>query len=318
MEPEEPQKSRSAIPLIILAGGDRTPVRLPEEGAGKHPLAGLKGFDIRLGNRPIVDLLLDRLRAAEAFDPIYLAGPTSVYGESHQGARVIDTDGTLGENISVSIEEATKVHPSGPLAFITCDVLPDLEDLRRLLGDYEEHSPLTFWFALILAPADPEQLGASSWKPQYRIRQEGSETASRILPGHLVIIEPSRARLDVASRAFELSYESRNRPIAYKLFYIVGNIILFLLSLDLKRLLRFRPPTLTISLITNGIRLAWKLRKGTITNTELAERLRRIFVKRNRRQPDRCRIALMDAMTLARDIDTVEEAAEKARELGIE
>ena len=33
---------------------------------------------------------------------------------------------------------------------------------------------------------------------------------------------------------------------------------------------------------------------------------------------DRRRIALLDAMTLARDIDTVEEAAAKARELGIE
>jgi hypothetical protein len=291
---------------------------LPEEGAGKHPLAGLKGFDIRLGDRPIIDLLLDRLRAAEAFDPIYLAGPTSVYGESHQGARVIDTDGTFGENITASIKEVTKEHPSGSLAFITCDVLPDLEELRRLLGDYQEHSPLTFWFALILAPADPERLGASSWKPQYRIRQEGSQQASRILPGHLVIMEPSRFRLDVATRAVELSYESRNRPIAYRLFYIASRIILFLLSLDLKRLFRLRPPTLTVSLLSNAVLLAWKLRQGTITNTELAERLRRIFVKRNRKRPDRCRVALMDAMTLARDIDTEEEAAEKARELGIE
>ncbi len=306
------------LPLIILAGGDRTPTRLPEEGAGKHPLAGLKGFDIRLGDRPIVDLLLDRLRAAEAFDPIYIAGPACVFGRTHQGAPVIDTDGTFGENISVSIAQATVEHPSGPLAFISCDVLPDLEELRRLLEDYQQHIPLTFWFALILAPAEREQLGASSWKPQYRVRQEGSGEASRILPGHLAIIEPSRFRLGVTSRAFELSYESRNRPIVYRLFYIVGHILLFLLSLDLKRLLRLKPPTLTVSLVVNGILLAWRLRRGTITNTELADRLRRIFIKTSRKQSDRCRVALMDAMTLARDIDTVEEAAERARELGIE
>ena len=71
-------------------------------------------------------------------------------------------------------------------------------------------------------------------------------------------------------------------------------------------------------MILNAILLAGRLQRGTITNTELAERLRRILVKQSRDRPDRGRIALLDAMTLARDIDTVEEAAEKARELGIE
>ncbi len=306
------------IPLIILAGGDRTPARLPEKGAGKHPLSGLKGFDIRLGDRPIIDLLLERLRAAEAFDPIFIAGPAAVYGSARQGARVIDTDGSFGENIESSLEQVMKEHPSGPLALITCDVLPDLEELRRLLEDYEQHSPLIFWYPLILAPGDAE-LGASAWKPQYRIRKkENSAQTSGILPGHLAIVEPCCFRLELATRAFELSFASRNRPIAYRLFYIVSHMFFFLLGQDLKRLRALRPPTLTVTLLANAILLAWKLRQGTITTTEMAGRLRRILVKENRQRPERDRIVAIDALTLAKDIDTVEEAAEKARELGLE
>lgn len=304
------------IPLIILAGGDRTPSRLPEKGADKHPLSGLKGFEIQLGGRPMIDLLLERLRAVEAFNPIFIAGPAAVFGEARQGARVIDTDGTFGENITTSLGKVMAEHP-GHVALITCDVLPDVEEMRLLLGDYRSHLPLTFWFSLILAP-DEEALGASAWKPQYRVRKDGSHEASRILPGHLVIVEPSRFRLDLGARAFELSFQSRNRPIGYRLFYIVSRVLAFLLSQDLKRLLRLRPPTLTVSVIFNAILLAGRLQRGTITNTELAMRLRRILVKESRDRPDRGRIALLDAMTLARDIDTVEEAVEKARELGIE
>ncbi len=305
------------IPLIILAGGDRTPTRLPEKGAGKHPISGLKGFDIRIGDQSMVDLLLERLRPAEAFDPIFLAGPVAVYGETRQGARVIDTDGSFGENIDTSVRQVMAEHP-GPLAFITCDVLPDLDQLRLLLEDYRRHSPLTFWYPLILAPETPEQLGASSWKPQYRIRKDRSSPALGVLPGHLVFVEPSHFRLDLVERVLELSYASRNRPIAYRFFYIVSRILSFLLGQDLKRLLRLRPPTFTVTLIVNGILLAWRLRQETITADELAKRLRRILVKGSQDRADRGRVALLDAMTLAKDIDTMEEAAEKARELGIE
>ncbi len=305
------------IPLIILAGGDKTPTRLPEEGAGKHPLCGLKGIDIRLGDRPMVDLLLDSLRAAEAFEPIFIAGPASVYGESRRGARVIDTDGSFGENLRTSIEKVMEQHPSGPLAFITCDVLPDGEELRRLLEDYERHRPLVFWFSLILAPADPELLGASAWKPQYRITMAGAEEASKVLPGHLIIVEPSRFRRDLVFRAFELAFSSRNRSIGYRLFYIVGHVIFFLLGLDLKRALRLRPPKLTVTTVYNAILLGSKLRQGTITTTELEKRFRLIFVEEDQRPVDRGRIVFSDALTMAKDIDTVEEAEEKARELGI-
>ena len=50
------------FPLIILAGSDPEPAALPEAGANLHPLKGAKGMDLRIGGRPIIDLLLDFFR----------------------------------------------------------------------------------------------------------------------------------------------------------------------------------------------------------------------------------------------------------------
>ncbi|MGB5295223.1 MAG: hypothetical protein WBP34_09760, partial [Thermoanaerobaculia bacterium] len=58
------------IPLIILAGSDPEPVALPEAGADLHPLKGAKGMDLRIGGRPIIDLLLERVKESGCFDPV--------------------------------------------------------------------------------------------------------------------------------------------------------------------------------------------------------------------------------------------------------
>jgi len=309
------------LPLIILAGGDRQPTRLPEGGADKRPLSGLKGVDIRLGDRSIVDLLLERLHAAEAFGPIYLAGPSSVFGEERQGVQVVDTDGTFGENIETSISHVMAEQPDTPLALITVDVLPDVEELKRQLDDFDRHRPLAFWFALVRSPEDPEQLGNSSWKPKYRIASEdgvASEdgAATTVLPGHLIIIEPSCWRLDIAFKTFALAFKTRNRAIGFRLFFIIRHIVLFLLAKDLGRILHFRLPTLSAIVLTHALVIGTKLKRGALTASEMADRFCRIFVKSKDQHRLRGRIVLTDALTLAKDIDTFEEAEEMSRQLG--
>ncbi|MEM7356920.1 MAG: hypothetical protein AAF657_39265 [Acidobacteriota bacterium] len=305
------------LPLIILAGGDRTPTQLPESGADKHPLSGLKGIDIRLGDRSLVDLLLERLHEIGRFGPIYIAGPVAVYGESRQGARVIDTDGGFGDNIRTSLTAVMQDHPEGAVGLITCDVLPDRQELERQLDDFEAHRPLAFWFAMILAPESTEALGTSSWKPQYRVVQDATGEAVQILPGHLIIVEPSRWRLDIAYRTFALAFNTRNRPVTYRLWFIVRHILVFLLRKDLGRLLRLQPPTLTCVTLYHAIRIGTKLRQGTISASEMADRFVRIFVKAKDQRESRGRIVVMEAMTMAKDIDTFEEAEEMSRKLGL-
>ncbi len=71
-------------------------------------------------------------------------------------------------------------------------------------------------------------------------------------------------------------------------------------------------------MVSNGVVLALGLRKGAITSEELAQRLHRVFIRfgHRRRFPERGgRLPLMKALSLAKDIDTDEEAKEITGEL---
>ena len=309
--------TRHPIPLIVLAGGDPDPGVLPE-GAEERPLAGAKGMDLRLGGRPLIDLLLERLRACEGFDPIVIAGPRRIYGATRQGADVIDTDGTFAENIRTATRVLGDRFPDRALGYITCDVLPEVDDLRTLLDDYHAHAPLDFWFPLIVAPKRREALGASAWKPQYRIIPRGGGEARRVLPGHLLIANPRVNYQDLTNACFEIAYRSRNRRIVYRLFLMIRHVLLLLLRQDLQRLVRLRPPVRTATALGDGVRLALRLRDGEIRQDEVEECLSRIYIHRShrRRFPERQgRLALFPTLSLAKDIDTREEAEERQRSL---
>ena len=67
------------VPAIVLGGSDQRATALPDAGRDKHPLTGYKGAAIRVGGRPLIAVLLDRMRACGRFDPIWVAGPERVY-----------------------------------------------------------------------------------------------------------------------------------------------------------------------------------------------------------------------------------------------
>lgn len=307
------------LPLVILSGSDSEPAQLPESGAGKHPLRGPKGMAIHLGGRPLIDELIDRLREIGAFQPIFVAGPRSSYGDSREGAEVIDTDGSFGENIRAATEAVQKQCPDRPVAFTVCDILPDLNETRALLADYAAHQPLDFWFPMILAP-DREHLGASAWKPQYRVAARPGEPARAILPGHLIIVDPSAMRLGFIFRSFDLAYRTRNRSMAYRFFYIVGHLLLYLLNKDFRQIAKLRVPGVTLTAIYHAAVITLKLGRRTMASEELAERFRMIFVRsaHRRENPDLSgRLPIMDAVSFAKDMDTQEEAEELAEEFGV-
>lgn len=304
------------LPLVVLAGSDPEPAQLPESGAGKHPLKGPKGLQIELGGLPLIDRLTQRLRVVDLFEPIYVAGPQSDYGASRDGIEVIDTDGTFGENIQAAVEGVQKRSPDTPMAVTVCDILPAAEEIRSLLADYEAHAPLDFWFPMIMAP-DRDRLGASAWKPQYRIAMGEGQPDQAILPGHLLVVDPEAMRLGFIYRSFELAYRSRNRSLVYRFFFLVGHLLLYLLKKDLRQLRQLRPPVITMSVVFQSAIIVSKLRRGTMTSEELARRFRMIFVRsaHRRRFPARQgRLPLMAGLTLAKDMDTQEEAEELARE----
>ncbi|MEE8523232.1 MAG: hypothetical protein V3T72_04815 [Thermoanaerobaculia bacterium] len=304
------------IPLIILGGRDRAGTQLPEAGRGKHVLRGYKAIDLRIAGRPLINILLDRLRACDRFDPIYVAGPRDIYEPVVTGVRFIDTDGTFGGNIRVSLEAVGAELPVQPIAFISCDILPKAEELERALDDYERHRPLDFWALTIRAPVDPHLLGESAWKPKYDIQPEGEDQAVGVMPGHLAIVEPESLRLRLLYIVFDAIYRTRNRPLAYRRAAMGRTLVLTLIGNDLRRILKWRWPTYTWSLASNGLAIVARLMAGNLKQRELETRLHRAVARERHRKahPERRgRFAILDGLSLAKDIDTEEEAREIAR-----
>lgn len=301
---------RSPVPLIVLGGSDRKPAALPPGGEDRHPLSGCKGIDIRIGERSLIDHLVERMRGTGAFDPIFVAGPRKAYRLARSDFEIVDTDGGFGENIQAGLEAVLARHEAGLVGFTTCDILPEEAELKLLLDDYHAGPRSDLWFPLILAGSG-ERLGASDWKPRYRIVPEPGQPPVSVLPGHLTILDPSAMRVDFLYRLFDLAYRTRNRPIRYRRSYILRHVLWGLLRQDLLHLASFRLPTLTWDVVRSGVRAANRLRTGTITRAQLETALRNVFVKRRhrRRYPERAvRLPMLPALSLARDIDTVEEA----------
>ena len=306
-----------SIPLVILGGSDRKPGYLPPTGKDKHPLTGCKGVDIRIGDQPLIELLVGRFRQVELFDPIYVAGPAKAYAGTTT-AEIIPTDASFGKNIGVGVETVRRRHAVDQMAIATCDILPEVAELQALLEDYRAHSPCDLWFPLVKAPADPRSLGASSWKPRYAITPPGGQP-TQVLPNHIVIVDPEAMRLEFLYRLMDGAYSTRNRPILYRRSQLLRLVLLGLLWQDLLHLLSLRLPTLTWDVVRHGYVAARKLRDGVITQAELEDAIRHIFTKRRhrRRHPQRAiRMPILEGLSLARDIDTVEEARALAARAG--
>ena len=299
-----------SVPLIVLGGSDRRPAYMPPRGRSKHPLTGIKGVDVKIGDRPLIEVVIDRLREADAFDPIYVAGPGHAYRSLRDGIS-IDTDGGFGRNIQVGVETARRLHGDGPLAITTCDIVPDPDEVRNVVDDFWTHSPIDFFFPMIRAPKDPTQLGASGWKPRYHVKPGGTEAPVPVLPSHLAIFDSAALRWKFIYRLMDLAYRTRNRPILYRSAYMARRLLWMTLVQDLIHILNLRLPTFTWDTLLSGTLAARRLKEKVIQQSELELALRRMFVKRRHRRqnPDhKVRMPVVDAMSLARDIDTQEEA----------
>jgi len=301
------------LPLIVLGGSDPTPSVMPRDSGDQHPLSGYKGADIQIMGRSLVEVVLDRVCACGCFEPVYLAGPERVYRHLIGSATLVDIDGSLGHNIERALETVRRHHPASPVAFLTCDVVPEVATLQRLLALYVEHAPCDFWAPMVRVQQGDRPLGASAWKPRYRIVPGPGEPPVEALPGHLVVVDPEALYLELVYKVFQIAYATRNRPIDHRRNVMLQRLVLGLLAEDLRSLVVLRPPTLAWTLIRAGVAAAGELRRGTITCARLENALRILFVKKRHRKlfPER-RVVLpiIDDLSLALDVDTEEEARE--------
>lgn len=309
--------STRRIPLVILGGRDRRGPELPEGVEGRHPLHGYKGVLLRIGGEPLVQVLIERMRAVEVFHPIYIAGPRHVYEDFlDQDVRLIETDGSFGANLRASLE-GTKVDGEYPwqLAYVTCDILPDPEELERAVADLRDHAPVDFWMPQIRVPEGERSLGQSDWKPRYSLSHAGSGEPVPVLPGHLLVAAPDVLRLEFTLRFLDALYETRNRSLAHRRAALTRTLLGSLLKEDLRHLMRLKVPRNLFDVVFWSLYAAAKLATGKSSTREMERYIRRVFVfwDHRRKHPERRgRVPILDALSLAKDIDTLEEAREVA------
>lgn len=298
------------MPLLILAGRDRA---AGERRGGSRLLRGYKGVDIQIEGRPLIAVLIDRFRATGRFDEIFVAGPAAVYRPLGLDAHLLDADGGFGDNLRAGTEPIVERRAPQELALTTCDILPDPGELAVALEDLAAHRPCDFWMPQYRV--DPAQLGSSAYKPRYSMIPPGARRAVPTLPGHLVVANPLALRRELVYRVFDLAYQTRNRSLALRRAVIVRKTLGLLLSTDLRLLLSGRLPTVTWSMLVNGLIVGSKLKSGAVTTGELEERLRKVWVTRRHRRSHpqrRGRVVVLEGSSLARDVDTEEEARELA------
>lgn len=132
------------------------------------------------------------------------------------------------------------------------------------------------------------------------------------------MVHPQACRRPLVYRCFDTAYRSRNRPPMFRFWFILVHGICHLLAEDLRRLVRLRPPTFWLRVLWNGIAIARSLRAGNMIPEVNAERISRILIRDeyHRRSPDRLgRLVVIDGLSMAKDIDTEEEAKETGLEV---
>ena len=120
------------LPIVILGGSDRRPGAVPAGADSYHFIAGYKGAELRMAGRPLIGVLLDRVRSSGAFGSTYVAGPRQIYGDLVD-CPIIDTDSNVGANIRAAVKEVQRLHGRRTgIGFISCDVLPAAEEISEV------------------------------------------------------------------------------------------------------------------------------------------------------------------------------------------
>jgi len=309
--------SDTRIPLIILGGRTPESSRLPDGVTDRHVLSGCKGAELTIGGRPLVQHVIECIRGADFFDPVVLAGPAAVYSSMNIDARILDTDDSFGVNIRNAVEQVHAEYPDKPVAFITCDVLPEYEELRLAIDDYRQSRETDLWFPLIRYGA-AGTLGTSDWKPRYSVTPEGEEEAVSVLPGHLVIVRPAAIRRRFLYRLMNVTYNTRNRPVLYRTWMLFSRLAGAMTREDFSALMTGHLPRLWFRALRDGITAGISLSRGGTPVSELERVADNVLIWPHLRKqwPDRgVRAPVLDALSLARDIDTREEAREFDRRM---
>jgi hypothetical protein len=161
--------------------------------------------------------------------------------------------------------------------------------------------------------AQPDGMGAGSWKPSYRIPPDTGREPLSLYPGHLVIARPAPLRFQLTNRLLELAYRYRNRALKKRYIWITLGAIGSLIAQDLQNLAHLQLPVLTFLLPYIGLRDFFKHRRGKATLRDYENFLTRTLLHRRYQHAAGGRpvvISTTSLLSFAKDIDTKAELEE--------
>jgi hypothetical protein len=304
------------MPLLILAGSDRRPGPVPVELTADDMLSGFKGALPLPWGPCLAAELAARYRASERFADPLLIGPRSVY-EGLVDCEIVDVEGSFLNTLECVVRLIGERFPPGtPVAVSSCDILPTAGEIRELLEtSYDPVAECNFWWQFIAA--EPDEMGASGWKPRYAIRPHADEAPWTMYPGHLAILRPSSIRFALLIRLLTLAYRYRNRPLRKRVLPMLVRGVGMLIAQDVRNLAAGQLPILTGSIPWHVLRAYQEFRKRKLSIESFERHLSRIVLHRAyRRTPRPIVAAVSRIVSFAQDIDSRAElqAVERAHE----
>jgi hypothetical protein len=300
------------IPILILAGSDQRAGPIPPGLSAGDMLSGYKGALPLPWGGCLAAEFISRLRQTQRFADPFLIGPKSVYA-GLVDCEVVDVAGSLAATLSRVVRLLQERFAADrPVAITTCDILPTPEELSDLLQTgYEPHADCQFWWQIVAA--EPDQLGASAWKPRYALRVEASDPPQTVYPGHLVILRPEAVRFELINHLLVAAYRYRNWPLRDRFLPILLRGLGLLIQQDVWNLGRLQLPTLTASMPWHLLRAYRGVRTATLTLPDFEWHLARTVLHRRYCNASRpFVITPTHHLAFAKDIDTRAELEELA------
>jgi len=312
-----PKFMKDRLPIIIFGGSDAHRDTIPDGFNAEDMLSGVKGAVQLPSGRCIAGELVERIRESGRFKDPILIGPRDAY-EGVLDCEIVDVQGDLLATIAAAQATVEQRYDLlQPVAISACDVLPTGDELRQLLEEaYDPHSTCGLWWQLVAA--EPSELGASGWKPSYRIATVPEEAPLTLYPGHLVIMRPAALRLEVYNRFLTLAYRYRNRGVYERVIRMTLRAMGTMIVADLRILASFHLSGRTFSVPYLAFQGYRKLRAQRLTVDDLETMAAKAIVEpafQRRVKKGSIVFSVTRIQSFAKDIDTHAELDETVQRI---
>lgn len=307
------------LPIIILGGSDSYRQTVPGGLRAADMLAGCKGAVRLPTGRCIAGELVARIRESGRFLEPVLVGPRDAYA-GLLDCEIVDVRGNLPVTIAAAETIAERRYGgSQPVAVSACDVLPTADEFRQLLNEaYDRNAACGLWWQLVAA--EPAELGASSWKPRYRIAPSRGASPLNLYPGHLLVVRPEALRLEAFNRFLTLAYRYRNRGLYERAIRMTCGAVATMVAEDLRTLASLHLSGRTFSVPYLVFRAIRKFRAGKLTIRQLETVASKIFMDPVFHRQVKKRSVVFSVTRIksfAKDIDTRAELEEAVQRTGL-